>query len=168
MGGGGTFVVVVYMQGRGFNSFASNKIKLAVNGAKWSTLLARTRALVLYISISGPKSYRDFRETGPWPLQGTAFHVAVKSGQIPLWTSQRMEENYSKRSKDRVCIAIRGFRSILFLLVHCVTVVVTKGFWIHIEKNSAIFTKFSFRKIVAIQEKTLACVKVAFRQNTYK
>ena len=27
-----------------------------------------------------------------------------------------------------------------------------------------IFTKFSFRKIAAIQEKTLACVKVAFNQ----
>ena len=104
MGRGGTFVVVVYMQERDFNSFASNIIKLAVNETKWSTLLARTRALVLYISISGPKSYRDFRETGPWPRQGTAFHVAVKSGQIPLWTSQRMEENYSKRSKDRVFV----------------------------------------------------------------
>ena len=57
--------MVVYMQERGFNSFASKKIKLAVNETKLSTLLARTRALVLYISISGPKSYRDFRETGP-------------------------------------------------------------------------------------------------------
>ena len=65
MGRGGTFVVVVYMQERDFNSFASNIIKLAVNETKWSTLLARTRALVLYISISGPKGYRDFRETGP-------------------------------------------------------------------------------------------------------
>ena len=80
------------------------KIKLAVNETKLSTLLARTRALVLYISISGPKSYRDFRETGPWPRQGTASHVAVKSGQIPLRTSQRMEENDSKGSKDRVFV----------------------------------------------------------------
>ena len=31
---------------------------------------------------------------------------------------------------------------------------------------SAIFTKFYFPKIAAIQEKTLACVKVAFRQKT--
>ena len=30
--------------------------------------------------------------------------------------------------------------------------------------NITIFTKFSFRKIAAIQEKTLACVKVAFHQ----
>ena len=38
--------MVVYMQERGFNSFASKKIKLAVNETKLSTLLARTRALV--------------------------------------------------------------------------------------------------------------------------
>ena len=43
--------VVVYMQGRGFNSFASNMIKLSVIETKWSCLLARTRALILYISI---------------------------------------------------------------------------------------------------------------------
>ena len=54
--------MVVYMQERGF---ASNIIKLAINETKWSTFLARTRALVLYISISDPKSYRDFRERGP-------------------------------------------------------------------------------------------------------
>ena len=45
------FDVVVYMQERVFDSFASNIIKLAVNETKWSTLLARTSALVLYISI---------------------------------------------------------------------------------------------------------------------
>ena len=43
--------VMVYMQDRGFNSFASNMIKLSVNETKWSSLLARTRALILYISI---------------------------------------------------------------------------------------------------------------------
>ena len=43
--------VVVYMQDRGFNSFASNMIKLSVSETKWSSLLARTRALILYISI---------------------------------------------------------------------------------------------------------------------
>ena len=42
--------VVVYMQDRGFNSFASNMIKLSVNKTKWSILLARTRALILFIS----------------------------------------------------------------------------------------------------------------------
>ena len=34
-----------------FNSFVSNVIKLSVNETKWSSLLARTRALILYISI---------------------------------------------------------------------------------------------------------------------
>ena len=38
-------------QDRGFNSFASNMIKLSVNETKWSSLLGRTRALILYISI---------------------------------------------------------------------------------------------------------------------
>ena len=32
-------------------SFASNMIKLSVNETKWSSLLARARALILYISI---------------------------------------------------------------------------------------------------------------------
>ena len=34
-----------------FNSFVSNVIKLSVNETKWSSLLAGTRALILYISI---------------------------------------------------------------------------------------------------------------------
>ena len=43
--------VVVYMQDRGFNSFASNMIKPSVNETKWRSLLARIRALILYISL---------------------------------------------------------------------------------------------------------------------
>ena len=39
------------MQDRGFNSLASNIIKLSVSETKWSSLLARTRALILSISI---------------------------------------------------------------------------------------------------------------------
>ena len=42
---------VVYMQDRSFNSVASNLIKPSVNETKWSILLARTRALILFISI---------------------------------------------------------------------------------------------------------------------
>ena len=34
--------------------------------------------------------------------------------------------------------------------------------------NSAIFAKFTLCKITAVQEKTLAGVKVAFRQRAYK
>ena len=45
-------------------------IKLSANETKWSSLLARTRALILIFRfvylISGPKNYRDFPETGPW------------------------------------------------------------------------------------------------------
>ena len=43
--------VSVYFKDRGFNSFASNMIKLSVNETKWSSLLAWTRGLILYISI---------------------------------------------------------------------------------------------------------------------
>ena len=43
--------VLFYMQDRSFHSFASNMIKLSVNETKWSSLLARTRALILNISI---------------------------------------------------------------------------------------------------------------------
>ena len=55
------------MQDRGFNSFASNMIKLSVNETKWSSLLVRTRALILYISIwifdFGPEKLPGLRET---------------------------------------------------------------------------------------------------------
>ena len=52
-------------------SFASNMIKLSVNETKWSSLLPGP-ALLFFIFrygylISRPKSYRDFRETGPSP-----------------------------------------------------------------------------------------------------
>ena len=39
------------MQDRGLNSFVANMIKLSVIETKWSTLLARTRTLILCISI---------------------------------------------------------------------------------------------------------------------
>ena len=57
------------MQDRGFSSFASNMIKLSVNETKWSSLLARTRALILYISIwnfdFGPETLRGLSRNGP-------------------------------------------------------------------------------------------------------
>ena len=67
--------VVAYMQNRGFNSFASNIIKLLVNEAKWSSFLARTRALILFISTG------TFEKLGvhacPW---GQRYHVTRFSG----------------------------------------------------------------------------------------
>ena len=59
----------VYIKDRGFNSFASNVIKLSVNETKWSCLLARTRALILYISIwifdFGPLKLPGLSRNGP-------------------------------------------------------------------------------------------------------
>ena len=60
---------MVYMQDRGFNSFASNMIKLWVNETKWSSLLARILALILYISMSifdvGPEKLPGLSRNGP-------------------------------------------------------------------------------------------------------
>ena len=62
----------VYIKDRGFNSFASNVIKLSVNETKWSCLLARTRALILYISIwifdFGPVKLPGLWRNGPQGL----------------------------------------------------------------------------------------------------
>ena len=64
--------VVVYMQGSGFNSFSSSMIKLSVNETQWSSLLARTRALILYISIwkfdFGPEKLPGLSRNGPLAL----------------------------------------------------------------------------------------------------
>ena len=67
------------MQGRGFNSFASNMIKLSVNETKWSSLLARTRALILYISIwkfdFGPEKLPGLSRNGP-QVKFSKFHFS--------------------------------------------------------------------------------------------
>ena len=55
------------MQDGGFNSLASNVIKLSVNETKWSSLLARNIAFILYslrfeYLISGPKVTGTFEK----------------------------------------------------------------------------------------------------------
>ena len=100
----------------------------------------------------------------------TAFYVAVKSGQILFWTSQKKEENDFKGSKDQVFefpfVDLDPFYFCLFILL---LRLLWQGFELmHIKMNNAIFAKFTFCKIAAIQEKTLAGVKVALRQRAYK
>lgn len=56
-------------------------------------------------------------------------------------------------------IVMFGFRSILVLLFYFITVVVVTGFWTHIKMNSAIFTKFSFRKIAA-RKRENSCISI--------
>ena len=57
------------MPDRGFNSFASYMIKLSVNETKWSSLLARTLALILSILIwifdFGPEKLPGLSRNGP-------------------------------------------------------------------------------------------------------
>ena len=49
--GGGLQKKKIFGPGTRFSSFAASMIKLSVNETKWRSLLARTRALLLYISI---------------------------------------------------------------------------------------------------------------------
>ena len=90
--------VVVYMKDRSFNSFASHMIKLSVNETKWSSLLARTRALIPFIWISifdfGPEKlsglyrYRPLKGLEPGTARlwvQSADHYSTLS--LPVWLS---------------------------------------------------------------------------------
>ena len=81
------------MQGKGFNSFASNMIKLSVNETKWSSLLARTRALTLYISIwkfnFGPETLPGLSgETDP-SSSPASFVLPGGLGRVPVFARKR-------------------------------------------------------------------------------
>ena len=52
--------VIIINIDRGFNSFASYTIKPSVNGTKWSSLLARTRA-----AIFRPEKLQGLSRNGP-------------------------------------------------------------------------------------------------------
>ena len=79
------------MQEGGFNSFASNRIKLSVNETEWSSLLARTRARILYISIwkfdFGPERLPGLSRNGP---QGGRINT-VDQIKIKIKTVQKIK-----------------------------------------------------------------------------
>ena len=79
------------MQEGGFNSFASNRIKLSVNETEWSSLLARTRARILYISIwkfdIGPERLPGLSRNGP---QGGRINT-VDQIKIKIKTVQKIK-----------------------------------------------------------------------------
>ena len=72
-----------------FNSFVSNVIKLSVNETKWSSLLARTRALILYISIW----IFDF---GPEKLPGLSRNGPLNPTSSPGLFPQKMEKPWGR------------------------------------------------------------------------
>ena len=53
------------MQDRGFNSFASNMMKLAVLMKQNEAVCYPGPVLLFENMILGPESYRDFQEMGP-------------------------------------------------------------------------------------------------------
>ena len=78
--GPGTLSPLYYIKDRGFNSFASDMIKLSVNETKWDSLLAWTRALILYILIwifdFRPENLPGLSRNGP---QDSRFHKNADS-----------------------------------------------------------------------------------------
>ena len=77
----------------GFNSFASNMIKQSVNETKWSSLLARTCTLFLYILIwisdFGPVKLPGLSRNRPFGPQHIVFSLPKGKSCYPvvLWTS---------------------------------------------------------------------------------
>lgn len=59
--------VVVYIEDQGFKRFADNMMKMSANTTNLTCLLPSIRSFTLQVLIeyliSGPKSYRDVRET---------------------------------------------------------------------------------------------------------
>ena len=96
------------MQDRGFNGFESNIIKRQVNKTKLSCLLARTRAIILYISISifdfGPEKLPGILRNGPQNTTATLGRAPSRLRRLlRLWPS----------SKRRGCV---GRKSLAFQL----------------------------------------------------
>ena len=64
------YVCRVCIQDSSFNNSDNDTMKLSVNEAKLTGLWARNCATITKVLIlnlpSGPKSFRAFRETGPW------------------------------------------------------------------------------------------------------
>ena len=91
------------MQDRDFSSFASNMMKLSVNETKWSSLLARNRVLILYISIwifdFGPEKLPGLSRNGPLAvtLIGCRKRRKLKAlyprGWIREWSAVRGEKD---------------------------------------------------------------------------
>ena len=68
------------MEDRGFNSFASNMIKLSVNETKWSSFLARTRTLIIFISIWILFWFQALKVTGTFEKQAPDHYEHQEAG----------------------------------------------------------------------------------------
>ena len=115
--------VVVYKQDRGFNSLASKMIKLSVSETKCSSLLARTRALILYISIwifdFGPEKLPGLsRLTSPGSENGCENDIFLDLNGVRIWRAGRhspiknSQENpradaFLKQNSTRIAVKLR-------------------------------------------------------------
>ena len=79
----------VHIQDQSFNNFENNRMKLSVNEAKLTGLWARNCATIqqVWISLpSGQKSFRAFRETGPWCDSISVRHFSKCRSSYPACT----------------------------------------------------------------------------------
>ena len=82
-------------------------ITLSGNETKWSSLLARTRALILFISIwifdSGPEKLRDFRETGhsTWNPESMAWNARIQDCFVFLYYMAMCQKVLARRAFSR-------------------------------------------------------------------
>ena len=93
------------MQDSGFNSFASNMIKLSVSETKWSSFLARTRALILYISIwifdFGPEKLLDCEQSLKQETEGRLPLSSFPLGHFALSSPAELRLDWLKRGCEQ-------------------------------------------------------------------
>ena len=106
--------------------------KLSVNKTKWTGLLATTALLFFRFSfeylISGPISYRDFRETGPWIDSGQSYlfiYQLIRPSVRPFVRSffHSLRSFAHSLTRSWFCHACRHtfVRSIMYACIHLCT-----------------------------------------------
>ena len=122
------------MQGRSFSIFASSMIKLSVNETERSSLLVRTRALILYISIwkfdFGP-------ETLPWPSRNEPL---VKAPPLCI-----LRHNICWSRLSKALLRSKSTQAVNFLL--SIPLKNTSVVWIKdvsVENHPPLFNQFKF------------------------
>ena len=116
------------------------------------------RSIEFWTEISGNFGWMD-----------RALRFTLPSNRVKFFCAPLRKRKKMTSSGQKVELPFVDFDPFYFCLFILLLWLWWQGFELmHIKMNSAIFAKFMFCKIEAIQEKTLAGVKVAFRQKAYK
>ena len=88
----------------------------------------------------------------------TAFHAFIKWDQILLWTSQKKEE--IQKVKSLYCYSWIWMHFVIIIIIIIITIFCFS--FCYCGSDDTIFSKFSFSKIAAIQEKNSCMCKGRF------